>query len=241
MFMESMETPVNAPFNEKVKIEIAKLRKMNFKTKMEYIWEYYKLLLIGLVIVLIIIGSLINIWFINPPPDTALFISWNTGFIYDEQLEDLTDTLNNRLIDEKENATVVISLMITSDVDPTFAMANTQRLVAMVAAGQIDIFILDSTILKEYAENGIIQPLDTVLAGVRSIDPVAYGKIEENLVYAMYESEEGVSGNRIMGVDISNNPLLADQVFSDQEFILCLSVTAANIANVEKTLVAFYD
>jgi len=239
--MESMETPVNAPFKEKVKIEIAKLRKMDFKTKMGYIWEYYKLLLIGLVIFLIIIGSLINTWFINPPPDTALFISWNTGFIFDEHVNELTDTLNDRLIDEKENATVVISPMIGGDADPTLAMANTQRLVAMVAAGQIDIFILDSATLEEYAQNGFIKPLDTVLAEVRSIDPGAYGRIEENLAYAMHESEEGVLSNRIMGVDISNNPLLTDPVFLDQEFILCLSVTAANVTNVAKTLIVFFE
>jgi len=239
--MESMETPVNAPFKEKVKLEIAKLRKMDFKTKMEYIWEYYKLLLIGLVIVLIIIGSLINTWFINPPPDTALFISWNTGFVFDDYLEELTGALNQRLIDEKENATVVISPMIGGDADPTLEMANSQRLVAMVAAGQIDIFILDAAMLKDYSLNGFVQPLDTLLAEVRSIDPAAFGRVEENLVYAMHEAEEGVPGSRIMGVDVSGIPLMTENVYFEDELILCLSVTAANITNVAKTLAVLFE
>jgi len=236
-----METPVNAPFKEKVKIEIAKLRKMDFKTKMEYIWEYYKLLLIGLVIFLIIIGGLINTWFINPPPDTALFISWNSGFIFDEHIDELTNILNSRLIEEKENSTVVISPMLFGDGDPTLEIANSQRLVAMVAAGQIDIFILDSAMLKDYARNGFIQPMDTVLAEVRSIDSGAYGRIEEKLTYAMYESEEGVFNSHMMGVDISDNPLINEHVFFDQELFLCLSVTAANIENVAKTLIIFSE
>ena len=239
--MESMETPVNAPFKEKVKIEIAKLRKMDFKTKMEYIWEYYKLLLIGLVIFLIIIGGLINTWFINPPPDTALFISWNSGFIFDEHIDELTNILNSRLIEEKENSTVVISPMLFGDGDPTLEIANSQRLVAMVAAGQIDIFILDSAMLKDYARNGFIQPMDTVLTEVRSIDSGAYGRIEEKLTYAMYESEEGVFNSHMMGVDISDNPLINEHVFFDQELFLCLSVTAANIENVAKTLIIFSE
>ena len=236
-----MDTPVNAPFKEKVRLEIVKLREMSFKEKLEHIWEYYKFYLIGLVIILVIIGSLINAWFINPQPKTALLLSWNTGFVSHEQLSELAEALTQRLVDEKEKEVVSATLMLTSTDDPTINMASQQRMIAMVAAGEIDVFILDSTMLVEYAGNGLIRPVESMLAEIRSIDPIAYDRIEERIVYARFESEEGQIEESIMGVNIENCPILIELDFYEKDLIFSLCATSNRLENVKAALIAFFE
>jgi len=236
-----METPVNAPLKEKFRLEIAKLREMSFKEKLDHIWEYYKFFIIGLVIFLIILGSLINAWFINPQPQTALFISWNSGFAMDVQLTELSNKLTERLVEETANETVVVSMMLTDTNDPTLNMASTQRLVAMLAAGEIDVFILDSMQLDEFASTGFIRPMENLLAEIRLTDSVIYSEIEERVAYARHELEEGVFAERLMGVSIMSSPLLIGLDFLDQDLYFSVSATSNRHENVAAALIAFFE
>jgi len=236
-----MDTPVNAPFKEKVRLEIVKLREMSFKEKLEHIWEYYKFYLIGLVIILVIIGSLINAWFINPRPKTALFLSWNTGFVLYEQLDELSESLTIRLVDEKENEVVTATQMLTSTDDPTINMASQQRMIAMVAAGEIDVFIIDSTMLVEYASNGLIAPMESMLAEIRAIEPIVYDRIEERIIYTRYESEEGKIEEAIVGVKIENCPLLAVLDVNEKDLIFSICATSKRTENVKAALITFFE
>ena len=236
-----MDTPVNAPFKEKVRLEIVKLREMSFKEKLEHIWEYYKFYLLGLVIFLVVIGSLINAWLINPQPKTALFLSWNAGFILYEQLDELSEALTKRLVDEKENEVVSTTQMLTSTGDPTINMASQQRMIAMVAAGEIDVFILDSTMLVEYASNGLIVPIESMLAEIRASDREVYDRIEEKIVYTRIEVEEGQIEEAIMGVNVKDSPLLTSFDFYEQDLIFCLCATSKRLENVKAALIALFE
>jgi len=236
-----METPVNALFKEKVRLEIAKLREMSFKEKLEHIWEYYKFIILGLVIFLVIIGSLINAWFINPQPKTALFLSWNTGYVLHEQLDELSEALTKRMVDEKDNEVVSVTQILTSTDDPTINMASQQRMIAMVAAGEIDVFILDSTMLVEYASNGLIVPMESILAEIRSIDREAYDRIEEKIVYTRFVSEEGQTKESIMGVNVETCHLLTDFDFYDKDLIFCICATSKRLENAKAALIALFE
>jgi len=235
-----METPVYAPLKEKIRIEIAKLREMNFKSKMEYIWEYYKFLLIGLVIFLILIGSLINSFFINPQPQTALHISWNAGFVLHEQLDEMADELTARLIDKDKNEAVLATLSMTSTDDPSMDMANQQRLVAMLAAGEIDVFIVDREQLVEYAIVGFIQPMEHILAEIRHTDPAVYDYIIERSVYAEYEIEEGSFEDRIMGISVKNSDLLKELDYYEYDLFFSLVSTSKRQENAKAALIEFF-
>jgi len=236
-----METPVNAPFKEKVRLEIVKLREMGFKEKLEHIWEYYKFFLLGIVIFLVITGSLINAWLINPQPKTALLLSWNTGFVLHEQLDELSGTLTNRLVDEKVNEAVSTTQMLTSTDDPTINMASQQRMIAMVAAGEIDVFILDSAMLVDYADNGLIVSIESMLDEISSIDQEVYDRIKERVVYARFGSEEGQVEEAIMGVCIEACPLLKDLDFYEKDLIFSLCATSKRLENVKAALIAFFE
>ncbi|MCL2222892.1 MAG: hypothetical protein FWC20_11110 [Oscillospiraceae bacterium] len=236
-----METPVHAPFSVKIRIEIAKLRKMNFREKMEYIWEYYKPLLIGIVVFLLISGSLINTWFINPPPQTALLIEWSADFVLNEQLVTLAETLTKQLVDETENEIVSASLFFETPDDPQMMMAMVSRRMALLSAGELDVFIQNFEQLRGTALNGTVMPLDAVLAEVQSISPLIFNIAEERLIYALYDPFEDGGQEQIMGVDISGSPLLQELGFHERELIFSVAISSNRLDNVVRSLILLLE
>ena len=227
---------VNMPFKERWDTEVARLREMTFKGKLQHIWEYYKLHLMAFAVILIIIGSLINIWLINPRQKTVLFIAWNAGIAVHEQLSAAADILAEGIVENQKRETVEVSLFFAPEGDPQSEMANTMRLTAMVAAGAIDVFILDNDLLVEYTERGLIQPVEEILSGLRTADPVIYAEVDERLAYVLHTSEEKNPEGRLMGVSISNSPLLSELGFDEEELWFCVSASSDNLGNIVPAL-----
>jgi len=231
-----MSSFVNMPFKERWNTEIARLREMTFKEKLQHIWEYYRLHLMVLVVILIIAGSLINIWLINPRQKTVLFVAWNAGFAMQEQLTAVADVLAEGVVENTKKETVEVSLFFAPEGDPQSEMANTMRLTAMVAAGAIDVFILDNELLIEYTERGLIQPVEEMLGGLRTAEPVVYAEVDERLAYVLHTSEEKNPEGRLMGVSISNSPLLSELGFDEEELWFCVSASSDNLGNIVPAL-----
>jgi len=234
------DTPVNAPLKEKMRMEKRKIREMPFKKKCEYIWDYYKFHIIAGILILALIGSVINS-IVNPRPQNVLFIAWSTGFATDEQLTGLTSIMQYEIIEEKANESIEITLFHTMSDDPSLNSANIQRLAAMIAAGMIDVFILDSEMIDEYSSVGYIQPMDPVLEIIQSLNPNIHSRINEELIKANYTSVEGYESEQIMGIDISNSRLLKELNFFEFEKYFSLSITAENIENTAHALIMFFE
>jgi len=235
-----MDLPPDATLKEKLHAEKVKLRELTFKKKLEYIWDYYKYPILGICAGLIIAGSMINTRYINPSPDIALFISWNAGFVAEEQTAVLSDILAGQIINEEANEMVIISPVFTSDEDPAMAMANVQRTLAMLAVGEIDLFILDSQQLEEYSGNGFLLPLESTLERIKMIDPNTYRRIEENVLYAPFEAGAGDNKERVMGINIGTSPLLTTLGYIGQELYFSIASTAGRINNAEHSLIVFF-
>jgi len=227
---------VNMPFKERWDTEVARLREMTFKEKLQHTWEYYKLHLLALIVILIIIASLINVWLINPRQKTVLFVAWNAGFAMHEQLSAVADVLAEGIVENTKRETVEVSLFFAPEGEPQSEMANTMRLTAMVAAGAIDVFILDNDLIAEYTERGLIQPLEEMLAGLRTEDPVVYAEVNERLAYVLSTSEEKNPEGRLMGVGINNSPLLSELGLSQEELWFCVSASSDNLNNIVPAL-----
>ena len=236
-----METPVNASLKEKFRIEIANLREMTFKRKLEHIWEYYKFHIISVLIILFVTLSLLNIWVFNPNPDTALFVSWNAGFATDEQIDSLVDVFEERLIEAGVREEVVVSQFFFNSDDPSVNMAGIQRTVAMISTGMIDLFVLDSQLLEDYSGIGYLQPLDSYLSVIESRDPVVYNRIEENIVSAMCEIDEDIIEERMVGIRIGSSPLFSKLGMFEQELYLSIAVTSGRTENVIQALIMFFE
>ena len=236
-----MERPEAMPPHDKNRSERDKLRELDFKGKLEYIWEYYKLIIIGAVIALVIIGSLVNTYYFNPQPATALFIAWNAGYIFDEEINALTDALEERLIEEGENSRVIVSHFSTSYDEAPVMMANAERLVAMLAAGSIDVFIVGRELLQDYSYGEYLLPMEGLLAELKSNHPAVYGRIEERFTYALYGQEEGNVTEYIMGVSLAESPLFSGIGFYQQELYFAVAASTRNYENVINALIVFFE
>jgi len=235
------DTPVNAPVKEKFRIEMRKIREMRGKKKFEYIWGYYKFHILVLVGLLVLAGSIINSVFINPRPQNVLFVAWSTGFATEEQLSDLKDVLNERIIEPKANETIEIAMFFQAHEDPSMDAAQIQRLAAMIAAGMIDVFIIDTEMLEDYIRFGYLHPMEEILSDIRRQNPTIYNRITENAIRTTYTSFEGVTSENIMGIDITKNRILNELGFFEFDKIFTLSVTASHPENVTKALMALFE
>ena len=236
-----MEIPENKPVKDNDRTESEKLREMNFKEKIEYIWEYYKYFIIGFVIAAAVTGSLLYSLVINPNPESALFISWHAGFATDEQLSDLKEYLEHHLVDEGENEEVVISIFFFDETNPETIMMGYQRMAAMIAAGVIDLFTLDEEMLEHYSYNGFILPLEGVLAEIYRKSPDIYNRITEHTVYALYEVADNVFEERIVAITIGNNPLFTRLNFFEQKMFLSVATTTGKIENAIEAIILFFE
>jgi len=236
-----METPVNAPFKEKMRLEIVKLREMSFKEKLEYIWEYYKYHIIGLIVAILIIVSVLNAWVFNPSPDSALFIAWSSGFATEEQFDIMTDLLRERIVDEDVNEEVIISQFFFYSDDPSINMGTIQRTAAMIAAGMIDLFIVDTDQMEEFAQVGYLRPLEDILEEIKSKNPEVYSRIEDNKVIATFHFHDGRTVEHVAGIMVGESPLFIKLGIFRQELFASVSITSENLENIVEALIVLFE
>jgi len=244
------ESLVGAPLKKQYRLEMSKLREMTFREKVEYIWGYYRFHIIAIVIALILSVSIVVAIF-SPSTDTVLFVAWSAGFLPEESNEHLVNELESFLIDENRHEKVEVVMLSSAETDPLTAMANSQRLFAMVAAGQIDLFILDAQTLESHSISGFIRPLDDILADVERINPSVARIINVYIVYAGFIEEHTVSDDfeidpdsiseRIMGVRIGDSPIMSDVNFFAQDLYFAVSITSNQIENVIATLIELFE
>ncbi|MCL1998123.1 MAG: hypothetical protein FWG65_05070 [Turicibacter sp.] len=123
-----------------IKKELEKLREMSLRQKLDYIWEYYKLHIIGTAIFASLAGMVINDMVINPPPTSALTIGWLVGNESDERLSELADVLEPTIVGYNEIVSVVnFTLTNTFQLD----IARQTLFAAMTTAAELDIIIGD--------------------------------------------------------------------------------------------------
>ena len=226
--------------------EREKLREMKFKEKIEYIWEYYKYHIIGVAIALAILGSLLNTFIFNPQPDVGLFIAWNAGFVDQERLEDLSATLNEHMTFQTEGEVADVSRFFTATDDPQMSVAHIQRLVAMITAGAIDVFIVDSELFAEYSYIGYIVPLDEVLSLVESINPDVHAIIMNEATFALYSDHNEVVSEQLMGIRLADSPLLLELGVINpdlywMDWYFGISVTTGNLKNIAHALIMMFE
>jgi len=238
-----METPVNAPVGEKFRIEIKKLKSMTFGEKLGYIWEYYKPFLLIFTLSIIFIVWFINFRFINPPPKTILYISWNAKFVTTEQIADLNDELNKKLIDEDKNEEVVIAQSLIPEDDITLLHISNTRIVAMITAGHLDILINDSMIFEAHTESSFLVPMDdTFFSKIKTLNPLMYEEIIENAVNAPFYIDENTTVEKILGINIGKSPLLTSLGFFEQDYYFSIALNTSNeMEMIVKALLAFYE
>ena len=184
------------------------IKSMSNKKKVEYIWEYYKLHFIGVLAVIFIVASLIH------GQITSIDYVFNLTLIgnnVDENKKtDLESQLGRIVIKEggqKKQAIIdVIPLEGSSKATASMSSVSTQKFIARVSVGEIDVVILKKSMFESYAKQGMFLGLENIkelnLQGIKNKKIEAVGSDNIKSVYAI--NAEDIKILKDMGFDTGN-------------------------------------
>lgn len=189
--------------------EKEKLKDLHGKDKIDYIWDYYKVpILIGIIAIAVIISiiyerthakkSIVTITCTNVSMDDYLRDTLTTGFLRD--FTDLKPSKYEVIVDE--------NLMVGDSgdsVDPQYAYTSQMKLMAYLAAGQMDLVLMNQAGFDELAGNGFLQDLSEVFA---ALDPELNEVLKDQFVMNEVIREDNSS-------EIMKNPDLEYQAVTE--------------------------
>ncbi len=154
------------------------LKEMNAKEKLSYFWDYYKIHALVAVVAVSLISLFIYQYATNKDygfyaavinADTssaAEMEAWGSEFeTYAE-------------IDTQEYQAYIDTSILLSDNDSTqYSLSSSEKLVAMLMAGMIDVIVADTATFEEYAQNECFLNLEEALPAD------VYAKYEDCLYY----------------------------------------------------------
>ena len=222
--------------------EWAKLKEMNFTDKRQYIWEYYKLHILFTVLGLFIMGSLINIWFINPPKRDYLYIAWQAGHVSFESLDDLGERLSVIVSDSDRYRVTVSSYMMPED--PQMIQAMATRFHALLTIGGLHLMLATEQGIQEGADAGLIRPPTEVLEIVRELNPAMYDELTGRVLILTYtpgEGEDAPTFTDEIAINIGGAPLLLDVGLTMDDLYLGIVSNIQHFDEIARALIIMFS
>lgn len=134
--------------------ETDKWKKMSSKQKLAYFNDYYRNKIIAVLIVLGLIISLAHS-ILKPRPEVVASIAVINDYWNDERMAELNKELSYYLeLEEGKQEIQIDATYFLKETGMGNEMANTQRLVAKFAAGDINIVMADKDKFDEFAKSG---------------------------------------------------------------------------------------
>jgi ABC-type glycerol-3-phosphate transport system substrate-binding protein len=201
-----------------------KMADMTTREKFNYIKEYYKFHIIGTLVLIAIVTSFVVE--ARNKKEPILNVTMMGNYVDNQKLQELQEKATASLIKEnpKNKKIVAMDFLITSD-NPAdqYAYASSQKLMAALAAGDIDILIMDKESFEANGKEGIFLRLDTLpqysTLNLKDFETLKFSNKENNV-------EEG-----IYGISINNSQLFKDLNYETTDKILGI---VSNSKNVDK-------
>ena len=182
-------------------------KSMRKKEKAEYIWDYYRLHIIGALAAILIIGSLVY------SQVTKIDYVFNLTMIGNEidesKITDLEKQISSLVIKEGEKRKQAIVDIMPSDGSNNVSGLSSQymqKFIAETSAGEIDVVVLDKSMLETLAKHDEFSRLDNIaqldLAAIKDEKIEAYGRDNNKAVYAV--NAESIKILKDMGFDTRN-------------------------------------
>lgn len=146
---------------EKMQLEKEKLSKMNFKEKMAYIWEYYKAVIFGIIAVIFIIGTIVNIHENAKYYDLVSIAVVDYAGLQDVSPieEDIKEALGTG--DKYEKVSIDTSYSFGENMED--ADYNTlMKFTAVIAAQSMDVLICSKAVYDNYSKDDYFLDLSTL-------------------------------------------------------------------------------
>lgn len=219
--------------------ELAKMKEMNFTEKRQYIWEYYRAHIIGFGIVAFIVGSLINVWFINPPKDEYLHFAWLYPNLPQAQFTALEQDLSAIVPDPDRQLVAVFSYALTDN--PEANMALQTRFFALIQSGSVDALLVQESELVGVAEQMFLQPVTGLMEYVAARNPELYTKLSQRTTTITYQVDDEPPVTDIMAISLEGAPLFEYHNFPTQGLQIGMMLNANRFYEMAKALEFIFD
>ncbi|MCR2820942.1 hypothetical protein [Lederbergia panacisoli] len=200
------------------------LSDMSTSEKAKYIWEYYKLFIIGGIVLVILVASMVHS--IATKKEVVLNVVIMAG-IYDPEYKDkFQETLYQDFLtdEERDKSNIVIqTLKSSSDALDMQVGVDMQKMAAELSAGYIDFFIVD----KDFYDNMNDQ---NQLMSFQKTSGITEWPIQEEQLYFSKENKE-----EITGINISAFPILKG-IVPNEEKVICVPANAKNTEYISRFL-----
>ena len=219
--------------------EWAKLKVMNFTDKRQYIWEYYRYQIFMFGLGVIVLGSLINTWFINPPKQDYLYIAWQAQLVDHSNLDEMGERMEVILDDPGRYRVTVRCYVITGVESPEMILAISNRFSAMVTVGNLSATIISAEGIQEFADFGLLRPPTEVLDILRESDTALYEEISGRLhtvTFTLWDDEDAPPVTDAMAINISGAPILVDLGIDADGLYLGVISNAWNFEGIARAL-----
>lgn len=179
------------------------LRSMSRKERIEYIWDYYKLHIISVIILIAFIASIIHGQLTKI--EYVVNVTMIGNAVQESKRTELEKKFTNLVVKEGEQRKqALVDLLVTDKSELSYEMM--QKFVVRIAAGEIDVIVLDKGFFDSFVKQDIFLPLGNVnqinLSNIKQAKVEGIGSDNIKAVYAI--SAEGNKLLEDMGYDTKN-------------------------------------
>lgn len=204
-------------------MQVAKvdLMGMPFKKRVEYIWDYYKLYIIGTLAVIFFVGSFIygQVTKIN----CAFNITFTVNAIHDDNMSTLEDELTKLIVNPDEKRTeAMISVIPVSEstgIDAGTNMQMMQKFTVQVAASEIDLLVIDKLDIDGMVSQGLLLNLNEV-SGLN---------VNGDLLIKAADGKD-------YGISLANSGVLKAMDFNTENMVLAVCASSKRLESAPKVI-----
>ncbi len=202
-----------------------KFKTLSTKKKVEFIYDYYKLPIIGTLLAIIVI-SYMTYSFITKQY-TYCNITYYGSTINTDNFNKIKDTLNKNILGNDKKYTIFTdSLLIATNSNYGDDPTTTQAFAVKLAANEIDILLVEKNNFEYFAANNMLLDLNS-LEGFDSLN------ISSN---DLVTAKDETGNNNLYGIKVDNLNLLKDSGFNNENTILSIAISSTRHEEVIKIL-----
>lgn len=214
---------------QKASPELEKLKTLHGPQKIRYIWDYYKLPIVVLCILLYILGYSLYGHFTHK--ETILY----TALVNVSASDSLTEQLSTGFLDSLDQDTSKITMQLYTGLyltdDETnpyheYTYASRMKILASIDGKQLDVVLMNKEAFDAFSQNGYLCDLEELLS---SEDVDLYNRLKPHLVTNTVILEDNstdlqldpsityqaVTEEHPFGLDLSQTSMISDAGFSD--------------------------
>lgn len=183
---------------------------------------YYKFHILIIVIAVLMVGFFVKDIVTRVEPELNVIVA---GEFYTQQTESLAESMKSELSGVKEISLQLLYLSDNSQSQQDYAVQ--MKFITLMAAGDIDIFVLDRNTFEKYASQGAFLPLDENAVDIRP-------ELIKDKGYIIKDNDSGEE--HLFGINVSQSALLSDLQSPGDEKIVAVRNNAKHLDKALKLL-----